>query len=188
MTRTYYSTADLVKDAIENRDNSLTDAIIEEYIRQSEGRIDGLMQTTFRTVSTSGTASDGAVGSLTDTGEAWTINTYADYSVLIWSGTGAGQIRVIASNTADVLTVTDDFTTAPDATSKYEIFNFSEYNHGLIREVCTAMAALKCISFNTSRFPSSADAEFSINLLHEIVTFNLKLLLDKRVVDYLINL
>ena len=188
MTRTYYTTADIVKNSVENRDNSLTDAMIEEYIRQSEGRIDGLMQTTFRTVSTSGTASAGAAGTLTDTGESWTVNGYADYSVLIWSGTGAGQIRVIASHTGTVLTVKDDFTTTPDNTSKFEIFNFSEYKHGLIRELCTALAALKCISYNTSRFPSSADVEFSVNLLHEIVAYNLKLLLDKRVVDYLSNL
>jgi hypothetical protein len=68
----------------------------------------------------SGTATAGAATTLTDGGKAWTANALANLQVRITGGTGAGQVRVIASNTATVLTVAA-WTTAPDATSTYVI-------------------------------------------------------------------
>lgn len=65
---------------------------------------------------------------LYDTGQAWTVNGYANYYLWITGGTGANQIRKIASNTATVLTVSVAFTTTPDATSTYEIWqNYPPY-------------------------------------------------------------
>lgn len=55
----------------------------------------------------------------------------ANFTVRILSGTGAGQTRVITSNTATVLTV-PAWTTIPDATSAYEIvliFNVAGSDH-----------------------------------------------------------
>lgn len=78
----------------------------------------------------SGTSTNDTNDSTTlyDTGQAWTINEYADYYLWITGGTGANQIRAIASNTATALTVSVAFTTTPDATSTYEIWeNYPPY-------------------------------------------------------------
>lgn len=68
-----------------------------------------------------GTATTGGTSTLTNSAKNWTVNQWANYQVRIVSGTGAGQIRSIASNTATVLTVGTDWTTQPDATSVYSI-------------------------------------------------------------------
>jgi len=68
-----------------------------------------------------GTATAGGATTLTNTAKNWTTNQWANSQVRIVSGTGAGQIRTIASNTATVLTVSSAWTTNPDATSVYSI-------------------------------------------------------------------
>jgi len=68
-----------------------------------------------------GTASAGASTTLTDAAKNWATNQWANSQVRIVSGTGAGQIRTIASNTATALTVSASWTTNPDATSVYQI-------------------------------------------------------------------
>jgi hypothetical protein len=68
-----------------------------------------------------GTATAGAASTLTDTAKAWTVNAFANKSVVITGGTGVGQSRTIASNTATVLTTSTAWTTNPDATSTYAI-------------------------------------------------------------------
>lgn len=83
-----------------------------------------------------GTATSGAVGTLTDTTEAWTTNIYSNMDVLITAGTGIGQRRRIASNTGTVLTLagvttgnarTGNFGVAPDNTSVYKIIPSSDF-------------------------------------------------------------
>lgn len=71
--------------------------------------------------SVTSTATAGAATTLTDSVQTWTVDAYANLTVRITGGTGAGQIRRIASNTATVLTVTTAWTTIPDATSTYVI-------------------------------------------------------------------
>jgi hypothetical protein len=68
-----------------------------------------------------GTATAGAASTLTNSAKTWATNQWANYQVRITSGTGAGQIRTIASNTSTVLTVGSAWTTTPDATSVYSI-------------------------------------------------------------------
>jgi hypothetical protein len=68
----------------------------------------------------SGTATSGTATTLAQTGKTWTVNQWTNSQVRIVSGTGAGQIRNISSNTADTLTV-PTWTTTPDATSVYQI-------------------------------------------------------------------
>jgi flagellar hook-associated protein 1 FlgK len=64
---------------------------------------------------------------LTDTTNTWTANAFQPtatgiaYQVRIISGTGAGQVAQITSNTANQLTVSPAFTTAPGAGSVYVI-------------------------------------------------------------------
>lgn len=66
-------------------------------------------------------------GTLTNGGAAWsTTRTSAACPqgsfVKITGGTGAGQVRAITNNTATVLTVVPAWTTVPDATSTYAIY------------------------------------------------------------------
>lgn len=57
---------------------------------------------------------------LNDTGESWTTNEWAGKVLIITAGTGAGQFRLITSNTATELTV-PTWSVTPDATSDYVI-------------------------------------------------------------------
>lgn len=68
-----------------------------------------------------GTATAGGASTLTNSGKNWTVNSWTNYQIRIVSGTGAGQIRTIASNTATVITTSAAWTTQPDATSVYSI-------------------------------------------------------------------
>ena len=70
----------------------------------------------------SGTATAGAVGTLTDGGAAWETDRWKDGWIGIVSGTGSGRWRRIAGNTGTVITFNRVLVTAPDATSKYVIF------------------------------------------------------------------
>jgi hypothetical protein len=76
------------------------------------------------------TATSGAVGALNDSGAAWNVNEWAGMAVTIVSGTGIGQTRDIASNTATQLVPTVNFAVAPDATSRYEIVGYVIENDG----------------------------------------------------------
>lgn len=65
-----------------------------------------------------GTATGGTTTTLIDTTKSWTVNQWAGKAFHIYLGTGVGQTRVVASNTADTLTWTTPGT-APDTTSEY---------------------------------------------------------------------
>lgn len=68
-----------------------------------------------------GTATAGALTTLTNSAKSWGTNMWANYQIRIKSGTGAGQIRTIASNTGTVITVSAAWAVNPDATSVYAI-------------------------------------------------------------------
>jgi hypothetical protein len=74
-----------------------------------------------------GTATAGASTTLTNSAKAWASNQWANSQVRIVSGTGAGQIRTIASNTGTALTVSAAWATNPDATSVYSIEGNDDY-------------------------------------------------------------
>lgn len=67
------------------------------------------------------TATAGASTTLTNSAKTWTTNQWANYQVRLIAGTGAGQVRTVASNTGTVLTVSSAWTTNPDSTSTYVI-------------------------------------------------------------------
>lgn len=69
----------------------------------------------------SGTATAGAATTLDDTTKTWTVNAYSNRAIRITGGTGVGQVRNVASNTATQITVSVAWTTNPDATSTYVI-------------------------------------------------------------------
>jgi hypothetical protein len=68
-----------------------------------------------------GVATSGASTTLTDSSKSWATNRWANYVVRILHGTGRGQTRIIASNTATVLTVQNAWDTNPDNTSVFAI-------------------------------------------------------------------
>jgi hypothetical protein len=68
-----------------------------------------------------GTATAGAASTLTDSTKAWPTNRWANYDIRIVHGTGRGQTRTIASNTATVITTQSPWDTTPDATSVFSI-------------------------------------------------------------------
>jgi hypothetical protein len=68
-----------------------------------------------------GTATAGAATTLTDSTKAWPTNRYTNHTVRILHGTGRGQVRVIASNTATVLTVQNAWDTNPSTDSVFAI-------------------------------------------------------------------
>jgi hypothetical protein len=68
-----------------------------------------------------GTATSGSTTTIVDTTQDWNVNQWAGYYSLIVLGTGAPQFSQVLSNTATTLTLASAFTTAPDATSVYQI-------------------------------------------------------------------
>lgn len=68
-----------------------------------------------------GTATAGGASTLTNSAKNWATNQWANYQIRIVSGTGAGQIRTIASNTATVITTSAAWTTQPSTDSAYSI-------------------------------------------------------------------
>ena len=76
-----------------------------------------------------GTATSGAFGSLTDSTAAFTTTGegLSGYMVRIIDGTGEGQEKVIASNTATEIVPETNWTTPPDATSVYTVAGIDAY-------------------------------------------------------------
>lgn len=68
-----------------------------------------------------GTATGATATTLVNSTKTWAVNQWANSQVKITAGTGAGQIRTIASNTATALTVSAAWTITPDSTSQYKV-------------------------------------------------------------------
>lgn len=108
---------------------SVYDVATNAWTARSVTNLPTLWGTTGQLISTlgsvktfaSGTATAGAASTLTNGAKAWATNMWSNYQVRITAGTGKGQIRVIASNTGTVLTVSAAWTVVPDATSIYSI-------------------------------------------------------------------
>ncbi|MFA7171216.1 MAG: LamG domain-containing protein [Candidatus Paceibacterota bacterium] len=77
-----------------------------------------------------GTAESGDSTTLTDIEKTWTTDEWKGEAIEITAGTGLGQTRTIASNTASAITVSSVWVTTPDATSVYSITSDSEWGAG----------------------------------------------------------
>jgi hypothetical protein len=103
-------------------------------------------------------ATAGSATTITKTGAGWTTNVYATMVCRITSGTGAGQRRWIASNTATVLTVSPSWRTTPDNTSVFNI------------EAAGAEKAVGCYEPQEHYFPGgSANADGGVGDCLEII-------------------
>lgn len=69
-----------------------------------------------------GTATAGGADTLTDSTKLWKDDSFIGLTLRILAGTGAGQERIIESNTEDEITVSLGWGTQPDATSEYDIY------------------------------------------------------------------
>ena len=90
----------------------------------------------FRSFAT-GTATAGGASTLTNSAKAWATNQWTNSQIRISSGTGAGQIRTISSNTGTVITVSAAWTTTPDATSVYSIEGNDDFLYYMGNNVVT---------------------------------------------------
>ncbi len=108
-----------------------------------------LINATPATGTATGTATAGSAGSfgtttwgtLTDSGQSWTVNDLRGKLIEITAGTGSGQVRAIDSNTATAITVAGTWT-APVAGSTYAIRDWgTTINAALTRPPSFATAA-----------------------------------------------
>jgi hypothetical protein len=70
-----------------------------------------------------GTAESGGSDTLTDTNKSWTTDEFVGKGIVITSGTGESDVRKITSNNGTQITVDDDFSSTPDGTSEYKIYD-----------------------------------------------------------------
>jgi hypothetical protein len=108
-----------------------------------------------------GIATGGSTTTLVDAAHgvdvaAWKTNQWAGYWVFLFSGTAAGQIRQIASNTSNTLTWSTAGT-APDATSRYVIAGF---------DAGTATAgAATTLTDSTKSWPTNRWTNYTVRIL-----------------------
>ncbi len=69
-----------------------------------------------------GTATSGTARTITNTALALTVDDWVGYQIRITGGTGFGQRKRIVANGTNYFEVSTNWSTAPDATSVYEIF------------------------------------------------------------------
>lgn len=114
---------------------------------------------------TSGTAGTTfTFGTLADTTQTWTVNALKGMFIETLTGTGSGQLKNIASNTATVITIEGTWT-APGAGTTYAIRDACVVmNAGIINPASPSIAAsttnLVNISANTMNFSPSPAIEF----------------------------
>lgn len=128
-TKTKYVTPDEVRILLGLSDTDISDANTNTIIDFAMDEVDKLTNTRYLVAQDSGTASAGTASTLSDSSKSWTVDEWnsdaslvGGYMVHIYSGTGSGQCRTITDNTATQLTVSPDWSTTPDATSLYRIF------------------------------------------------------------------
>jgi hypothetical protein len=105
-----------------------------------------------------GTATAGGASTLTNAAKSWGTNMWANYQVRIKSGTGAGQIRTIASNTGTVLTVSAAWTVNPDVTSVYAIEGNADFMYLLGNNAVTLYRYQVSTNTWTTLSPTAARA------------------------------
>jgi len=102
------------------------------------------------TKSQTGTVTAAASRSLTDTDVTFDSDIDTSWKIAIYDGTGAGQLKTVkslSSNTITTATGEADWTTTPDTTSKYRVWDAAEQTHDWLR--------LQDCHFDQGEFPST---------------------------------
>lgn len=68
-----------------------------------------------------------SINTIGKTGSAWTPSEHIGKLVFVYGGLGSGQYRLITANTADTLTVDVNWSTTPNITSDFRIFDWSAW-------------------------------------------------------------
>jgi hypothetical protein len=97
-----------------------------------------------------GTASSVSSSTLTDSTKAWAVNAFANGTVEIVSGTGAGQRRSILSNTATQLTVSA-WDTPPTGAAYSILYQDSTWVRVRVLNVSKRVVAKRALSWDTIR-------------------------------------
>jgi hypothetical protein len=106
----------------------------------------------------SGTSSgSNTAGTLNDTTQAWAINEFVGGAVQIIAGTGAGQIRRIATNTATIISLDFPWATIPDATSQYDVYQVKAQGNKFVNIRQEGSATSNFVF----AFPDSSDTEIT---------------------------
>lgn len=131
----------------------------------------GYIGTSFNPFATGTSTGTNTVNTLNNTGKAWTVNQWSNMQIRITGGTGAGQIRTIASNTATAITTSTNWTTTPDATSTYAI----EGNDDHIYYIGSASASMYRYTISTNTWttvgtgrPAASGANGSLQYFNKI--------------------
>ena len=92
------------------------------YFRDSVDEMKLALQNLTEVSVDTGVADAGStVNQLDDAAKSWPVNAFQDLIIEITKGTGVGDLRKIASNTATAVLPTTAFSVAPDGTSEYRI-------------------------------------------------------------------
>ena len=75
-----------------------------------------------------GVATGGGSNYLDDTSKSWVTDQFNGGKIFIYDGTGEGQIRDISDTTSTRITVSSNWSTNPDSTSKYAIIGVVKVN------------------------------------------------------------
>ncbi|OUJ71365.1 hypothetical protein BXP70_21650 [Hymenobacter crusticola] len=116
-----------------------------------------------------GTATGGGATTLQDTTKNWKTTGPPHQVVAIVYGRGAGQCRTIRSRTPTVLTVDRAWDLAPDATSRYSIFNWSAENwlvqgnimEGNRRGITLYQGAIRQVAIVANKLTNNGAIDFS---------------------------
>lgn len=134
-TISYYVSEADVRRHLGLASTNIADADVLEFIKLAQDEVDKITNTTYLVVQDSGTASSATSSSLTDSTKSWAAdewnadaNLVGGYMIHIYTGTGSGQTRTIIDNTTTALTISPNWATTPDATSKYRIFKNTYVN------------------------------------------------------------
>lgn len=112
-------------------DGVLFQAVQRGVIRNCLFRRNGQATVTIDNQPTTASANGASTGTLTNGAAGYGVNAYQNKLVYVFSGTGAGQVRGIQSNTATVLTVSDPWDVLPDATSKWRVLTANTNASGI---------------------------------------------------------
>jgi hypothetical protein len=115
-----------------------------------------------------GTATSGTTAALTNSAGPFA-SVGAGWLISIYGGTGAGQLRTVGSATSTAVTPSLAFTTAPDSTSKYAVWDPDEQTNQWEQILSASFDAKEYPSYIylTKAFPTSLGLRMRLEYTHK---------------------